>query len=97
SSGSSGSSGSTGCGDGTSYTDLGSACLAPSDCQASSCVGTSQHSFCSKSCVTSENCPKGWVCGQLAGESAKACLIGDLSKTSPQSTNASCADRVFTD
>lgn len=88
---------SNGCLDGTSYTDLGTSCLGPSECSAAQCIGTQQHAFCTKTCTTSENCPLAWVCAAVSGVTSKVCVVGDPNKTTPKSTNAACKARAFAD
>lgn len=95
--GSKGGGGGTGCGDGTSYADLGTTCSTEATCESNLCVGTQQHTFCTKACDTSDNCPRGWVCAGVQGLTTKACLIGDVVATSPVSTNTACKDKVFPD
>lgn len=87
--------GTASCNDGTSYTDLGKACLNGSTCQSGQCWGVSPSFQCTKRCTSSDQCPKNWKCTPTANNFS-VCMQGTLASGS-LSSNAGCAQVSFTD
>jgi len=86
----------TGCGDNTSFSDLGRACTGNTDCEARLCYGKVGYStICTKRCATAANCPEGWKC-ELASDGLRVCMIGSTS-TGTVSSNTDCAQISFSD
>jgi len=87
----------TGCGDATSFTDIGKACANGPQCQSGQCYGVSPSFLCTKRCTTASHCPLHWKC-EKNGDGFQVCMQGGLSTTgSVPSTNAACGQVGFTD
>lgn len=85
-----------GCGDGTSFADLGKACVYGTECASTLCYGNPSYSLvCTKRCDDESNCPSAWKCVRNA-QGFDICMIGDPI-SSPVSQNTGCAQVSFSD
>ena len=86
----------TGCGDATSFTDIGKACAGNAQCQSGQCWGVSPSFLCTKRCTTASQCPANWKCVKN-GDGFDICMQGNVGATGSPSTNTGCGQVAFTD